>query len=452
MSRGGVMPNGFDPGTAQALPPRLGELVTRRQRVLGAGYRLFYDEPVEVVRGSGVHLFDEQGNDYLDAYNNVPCVGHCHPHVAEAIAAQARTLNTNTRYLDGHILDYAERLLATHADSLDTVMFTCTGSEATDLALRIARYATGARGVIVTSNAYHGVTTAAAEVSPSLGAGSPLGKVVRAVALPPLAADLEEASAVMAANVRAAMADLKAEGHGIAAFLADSVFSSDGLRPGPPGFLQAVADAVRSAGGLYIADEVQSGFGRTGERMWGYQRHGLEPDLATMGKPMGNGIPIAAVALRSKLVEEFGREVRYFNTFGGNSVSIAAATAVLDVLEREGLLKNAVEVGGFMLERLTSLAADRPYLDVVRGVGLYLGADLIDPASGDPDPALARRIVNQLRRRRVLISATGPAAHTLKIRPPLPFGREDAERLLGELEQVLAEVDLQPASQTGAHP
>jgi 4-aminobutyrate aminotransferase-like enzyme len=441
MTSTGGMPNSFDMNQADLLDPELAELVTRRSRVLGAGYRLFYDEPVQVVRGEGVHLFDELGRDYLDAYNNVPCVGHCHPYVANAIATQARTLNTNTRYLDARILDYSERLLATHGNGLTNVMYTCTGSEATDLALRIARYATGAEGIVVTSNAYHGVTAAAAAVSPSLGSGSPLGEDVRTVSAPALGASAEEVGARLAADVRAAIDDLAQQGIRFAAFLADSIFSSDGLCPDPAGFLRPVGEVVRSAGGLYIADEVQSGFARTGEAMWGYQRHGLHPDLVTMGKPMGNGIPIAAVAMRPQLVEEFGREVRYFNTFGGNSVSIAAATAVLDVIETDALMENALSVGGFVRDGLADLSVGRSYLEGVRGAGLYLGVDLVDPDTQQPDGELARRIVNDLRRRRVLISATGPEGHTLKIRPPLPFSREDGDRLLGELEQVLLAVD-----------
>jgi len=441
------MPNSFDIARAGALPPELSELIARRGRVLGAGYRLFYDEPVHLVRGQGVHLFDEHGHGDLDAYNNVPCVGHCHPYVADAIAKQVRTLNTNTRYLDEQILDYAERLLATHGDGLRNVIYTCTGSEATDLALRIARYATGARGIVVTSNAYHGVTTAAAEVSPSLGAGAPLGEDVRTVPPPRLGESAKEVGARLAADVRKAIDGLGQQGTRFAAFLADSIFSSDGLRPQPAGFLKPVIEAVHDAGGLYIADEVQSGFARTGEAMWGYQRHGLDPDLATMGKPMGNGIPIAAVAMRPELVAEFGREVRYFNTFGGNSVSIAAAAAVLDVIENERLMEHALSVGGYVRDRLADLAADRPYLEGVRGAGLYLGVDLVDPEKRQPDGELALRVVNELRRRRVLISATGPEGHTLKIRPPLPFARYDGQRLLGELEQVLLAVD---AAQTTA--
>jgi 4-aminobutyrate aminotransferase-like enzyme len=437
MPRTGAMPNSFDSSMEGRLAPELRTLVARRRSVLGAGYRLFYDEPVQFVRASGVLLFDAQGNDYLDAYNNVPCVGHCHPYVADAITRQVTTLNTNTRYLAEPILDYAERLCATHSAGLQNVMFACTGSEATDLALRIARYATGKRGIVVTSNAYHGVTSAAAEVSPSLGAGSPLGHGVRTIDPPGLGENADAVGGDLVAGLRRAIADLQREGTGFAAFLADSIFSSDGLRPAPPGFLRAVADEVRDAGGLYVADEVQSGFGRTGDAMWGYQRHGLDPDIVTMGKPMGNGIPISGVAMRPELVENFGREVRYFNTFGGNSVSIAAATAVLDVLESERLIANSSQVGRFVRDGLASLAADHGCLDGVRGAGLYLAVDVVDPETQLPDPDLARQLVNELRGRRVLISSSGPDGHSLKIRPPLPFAQSDGERLLTELDEAL---------------
>ena len=285
----------------------------------------------------------------------MPSVGHCHPRVTEAIARQAATLNTHTRYASELILDYAERLLGTYPAELGNVMFTCTGSEAVDLALRIARFLTGGEGTIITANAYHGVTTAAAEISPSLGPAVPLGRAVWTVA-PPAAQESENS---LAERVRNSIADMNRHGVRLAAFIADSLFSSDGIRPDPAGVLKPVVDAVHEAGGLYIADEVQPGFGRTGEAMWGFQRHGIVPDLAVMGKPMGNGMPIAGVAARPEILEEFGHKIRYFNTFGGNSVSIAAAAAVLDVIETEGLRENARVVGRYLRDTLTDIAGRR---------------------------------------------------------------------------------------------
>ena len=424
-----TMVNGFDMNSVDALDPELRRIVERRASLLGPAYKLFYANPVRIVRGEGVHLYDADGQAYLDAYNNVPSVGHCHPRVVEAIARQAATLNTHTRYASELILDYAERLLRLYPDGLGHVMFTCTGSEAVDLALRVARFYTGGEGVVITANAYHGVTAAAAEISPSLGPAVPLGRSVWTVAPP--------TDQTFAHQVRAAIADMNRHGVRLAAFIADSLFSSDGIRPDPAGFLRPVVEVVHDAGGLYIADEVQPGFGRTGEAMWGFQRHGIVPDLAVMGKPMGNGMPIAGVAARPEILEEFGSKIRYFNTFGGNSVCIAAAAAVLDVIEAEGLRQNALAVGLYLRDTLEAIAKDEPRISAVRVCGLYAAADFADPATGEPDGATAIRVVNGLRDRRVLISATGPDGSSLKIRPPLPFARPHVDRLAEALTDTL---------------
>ncbi|HEX3712915.1 MAG TPA: aspartate aminotransferase family protein [Trebonia sp.] len=429
-----VMVNGFEPARAGGLPPAERELIARREAALGGAYRLFYQQPVEFVRGAGVHLYDPAGNAYLDAYNNVPSVGHSHPHVTESVGRQLATLNTHTRYLTDGVVRYAERLLAVHdLGAPGHAMFTCTGSEANDLALRIAREYTGGTGVIVTANAYHGVTAAVAELSPSLGPNVPLGPHVRAVPAP-------AAGVNFTAAVAWAIADLDRHGIRLAAFLADSLFSSDGVLPDPAGFLGPVAEMVRGAGGLYIADEVQSGFWRTGTHMWGYQRHGIAPDIVTMGKPMGNGLPIAGLVARQEVLTEFGRRARYFNTFGGNPVCVAAASAVLDVLDTEGLPANSAATGGYLRDAVTLLAVDSPVLGSVRGAGLYLGIDVIDPATGMPSAALAAAVVNGMRDRRVLISATGARGSVLKVRPPLPFGREHADQFLAALDEVLSGV------------
>lgn len=416
------MVNAFDAARADALSPAVRDLIARRDAALGGAYRLFYASPVQFVRGEGVYLYDPDGNAYLDAYNNVPSVGHSHPHVTEAVTRQLQTLNTHTRYLTAGVIDYAERLLATHQADGAHAMFTCTGSEANDLALRIARHHTGGTGVIVTANAYHGVTAAVAEVSPSLGV--PLGPHVRTVPAPPTVA-----------GVAAAIAGLAGNGIRLAAFLADSLFSSDGVLP-DAAELGQVRHLVHEAGGLYIADEVQSGFGRTGSHLWGYQRHDLDPDIVTMGKPMGNGMPIAGIIARHDVLEDFGRTVRYFNTFGGNPVCVAAAAAVLDVLESESLPANAEATGAYLKAELTRLAAGSAVLAEVRGAGLYVGVDVVD-AAGEPSGELAAAIVNGMRDRRVLISATGPHGHTLKIRPPLPFSGQHADQFLSALSDTL---------------
>ncbi|MBS1888586.1 MAG: aminotransferase class III-fold pyridoxal phosphate-dependent enzyme [Actinobacteria bacterium] len=413
------------------------ELLARRRAALGPAYRHFYEDPVEVVRGEGTRLYDADGIEYLDAYNNVPCVGHSNPRVVAAIAEQAARLNTHTRYLAEPILAYSERLLASLGAPLGHVMFTCSGSEAVDVALRLARFETGRAGVVATANAYHGTTTASAEVSPSLGPAVAPGPTVRLIAAPsPEATDAEAEGRRMAAHLAAAVADLEAAGHGFAAFVCDSIFSSDGIRPGPVGLLRPLAEEVRRQGGLFVADEVQTGFARTGEEMWGFRRHGIEPDLVTLGKPMGNGMPIAATAARADLLDRFGRETRFFSTFGGNSVSIAAATAVLDEIEAQDLQQNALTVGTYLLAGLTALAHRSPHLANPRGAGLFLAVDIPDPdATGTP-----ARLLEALRDRRVLAGLTGPAADTLKIRPPLVFSQTDADRLLAALDQALADL------------
>jgi 4-aminobutyrate aminotransferase-like enzyme len=427
-----VMVNAFDGSPAADLPPASRDLVRRREAALGGAYRLFYASPVEFVRGSGVYLYDPAGEAYLDAYNNVPSVGHSHPHVTEAVTRQLATLNTHTRYLTEGVVGYAERLLAAHDLGAPAhAMFTCTGSEANDLALRIARHHTGGTGVIVTANAYHGVTAALAELSPSLGPNIPLGADVRVVPAPSPGVNFTT-------SVAWAIADLERHGVRLAAFLADSIFSSDGVFPDPAGFLAPIAEITRAAGGLYIADEVQSGFGRTGTHMWGYQRHGIAPDIVTMGKPMGNGLPIAGMVARQEVLADFGRNARYFNTFGGNPVCVAAAAAVLDVLEAERLPANAAATGTYLRDGLARLAAGSPVLGEVRGAGLYLGVDVTDPATGAPSAGLAAAVVNGMRERHVLISATGPLGNVLKIRPPLPFGPEHADQFLAALADAVA--------------
>nr|WP_237165779.1 aspartate aminotransferase family protein [Mycolicibacterium peregrinum] len=434
-----TMVNSYDPATAPELSPRSRALLERRQRVLGPGYRLFYANPVEVVRGERAHLFDADGNDYLDAYNNVPSVGHCHPVVTEALSRQAATVNTNTRYLTEGVVAYAEDLLSTFESTFEHVTFTSTGSEANDLAYRIARHETGREGIIVTRNAYHGLTARVAEFSPSLGVGSPLGPHVRLVDAPDESLVDGDLGAHFAAEVRAAIDDLTRHGYGLAAMYADTIFSSDGIFADPPGFLAAAVAAVHAAGGLFIADEVQPGFTRLGSSWWGYQRHGIEPDMVTLGKPMGNGMPIAAVVQREAIGEKFGRDMRYFNTFGGNSVSIAAAHAVLTTIRDERLLESVRVVGEVLKEGITSLTRDNPRVISVRGAGLFIGVEVCKQGLGGrslPDAELASRYVNELRERRVLISASGPEGNVLKVRPPLCFDTADADRFLTAFESV----------------
>lgn len=424
----------FDPARVDELDDRTAELVRRRAAALGPAYRLFYREPLEFVRGERAHLFDRDGADYLDAYNNVPSVGHAHPRVVAAIAEQAARLNTHTRYLSEATVDYAEQLLATFPDGLSHVMFTCTGSEANDLALRVAKAATGGTGVIVTWNAYHGVTTEVAGISPSLVGLDGMPEWARAIRTPGRVPG--GAAANIAEAVEATIGELAAFGIRPAALIVDTIFASDGVYPVIEGLPDAAA-AIRKAGGLFIADEVQPGFGRLGDGMWGFARHGIEPDIVTIGKPMGNGQPVAAMVVRPEMLEPFATGMRYFNTFGGNPVAIAAAQATFDVLRDEGLIENARRMGARIVDGVRAIGS--PRIAEVRGAGLFIGVDLVD-AAGAPDEALALDVLNGLRDRRVLLSATAFDNATLKIRPPLVFDDADADRLLTELDAVLGSV------------
>jgi 4-aminobutyrate aminotransferase-like enzyme len=428
------MPNAYTPG-AVALDPQDEARIARRARLLGPAYRLFYEQPLHLVRGEGVWLYDRDGRAYLDTYNNVASVGHCHPRVVAAMAQQAGTLATHTRYLHDGILDYAERLLALFPPALSHVMFTCTGSEANDLAFRIARAATGGTGIIVTDNAYHGVTLATAEASMSIGPATAPGPTVFPVPAPSVENYPAGIATGFAAAVTAACADMAAKGIKPAALIVDTVFSSDGVLPNPAGFLAPAAAAIRAAGGLFIADEVQPGFGRTGGQMWGFERHGLLPDMVSLGKPMGNGYPMAGLVLQPQVIADFGSKARYFNTFGGNAVAAAVGLAVLDVIRDEGLMANAATVGAAFATGLRSLAQRHNCIGETRAAGLFLGTDIL--SDGQPDATRAARLVNDLRQNGILISATGPRGHILKIRPPLPFSLANVDHFLTTLDRVL---------------
>ncbi len=407
----------------------ISDALARRQRVLAPTYRLFYEEPVHVVRGEGVWLYDVEGRRFLDCYNNVPVVGHCHPEVVARLAAQAAQLNTHTRYITDTPIELAERLLATLPRALTSVTFTCTGSEANDLAVRISKVATGRTGFIVTEGAYHGTTETLSRMSPVTGV--PTAPEVFTVKAPVEPQDAVE----FAPRVRACIEAMRRAGVQPAALLVDAIFGSDGVASHPPGFLADAAAEIHAAGGLFIADEVQPGFGRTGDAMWGFLRHEVIPDIVTMGKPMGNGHPVAALVARPEVMDEFARQHRYFNTFGGNTVSCAVALAVLDVIERENLTGHARVTGEYVRQGLLLLAKRYPTIRAVRGAGLFLGVQM-------ENRELTTRVVNDLRRAGVLIGSAGRSADVLKIRPPLVFTRADADLLLETLEAVLKHAPL----------
>ncbi len=414
------------------LAPATADLIRRRRATFGPTSMLFYKRPLHVVRAEGVWLYEADGTRCLDAYNNVPSIGHCHPAVTAAVAKQMGILNTHTRYLHDGVYAYAERLLATMPAEVSNIVFTCTGSESVDLALRIARSVTGRKGLIATENAYHGNTSAVTEVSPSSASTEPPAPHVVLVPAPDTCrGGAEGLGPRFAASVRDAIDTLKARGFAPAALIADSIFSSDGIFPGDNGFLAEAISAIRDAGGLFIADEVQPGFVRTGEAMWGFQRHGIVPDIVAMGKPMGNGFPIGGVAIRPDLLAAFGAHNGYFNTFGGNPVAAAAGAAVLDVIAAEDLQENAHDTGTYLRDGLAALAQREPAIGDVRGAGLYIGVELVsDRESRAPDRDAAERLVNAMRTRNVLIGTAGKFGNILKIRPPLVFRREHADIFL----------------------
>lgn len=431
-----LMPNRFRPGES-VLSAREADLIARRDAVLGASYRLQYRKPVHFVRAEGMWLYDPDGRGYLDFYNNVPSLGHCNPEVNAAMAEQAGRISANTRYLEPRLVEYAERLTATFPAEINRVVFTCTGSESNDLALRIARLASGGEGVIVSSYAYHGTSAAVAAVSPNLGDAVNLSPFVRMVTLPgPEGAP--DAAAHFESQVRAAIHDLKRRGIGVAALLFDSIFSSDGVWIDPPGFIAGGVAAVREAGGLVIADEVQPGFGRTGAQMWGFQRHGIVPDLVSLGKPMGNGFPIGAVVGRQAPMERFGVTARYSNTFAGNTVGIACADAVLTIIQRDGFLAQVQRTGDRLRKGLEAMMPRQHALRGIRNAGLFFGIDIGTQAT----PAAARRklaldLVNALRDDGVLISTTGANEDTLKVRPPLICEAGHVDLFLAALDRAL---------------
>ncbi|MDR7126760.1 aminotransferase class III-fold pyridoxal phosphate-dependent enzyme [Pseudotabrizicola sp. 4114] len=420
----------------------MADLMERRRTLLGPKVSTFYDDPVHIVRGEGVWLWDAKGRKYLDCYNNVPHVGHCNARVVEAICKQAATLNTHTRYLHEGILDYVERLTATFGDPLKTAILTCTGSEANDIALRMAEGMTGKRGIIATDATYHGNTTLVSHLSrsnvPEVGFG--LGQYLRHVEAPDSYRIPDPDGQRFAGKVQAAIDDLERAGTGFAALIVCPLFLNEGFPTQAEGWLRPAADAVRRAGGLLICDEVQSGFGRSGSHFWGHQKQGIVPDVVTMGKPMGNGHPVAGLVTRPDIMARFRGSFRYFNTFGGNPVSCAAAMAVLEELQVRDLQANAARIGRLAHQRLTDLARKYPVIGDVRQSGMVFGAEFVlDRETKAPAAAYADLVVNRMRERGIILSRLGRDKNTLKIRPPMPFGEEHLDLLMTTLDVVLAE-------------
>lgn len=420
------------------------DLLERRLRITGKSTVLFYDRPLAPVRGEDVWLYEADGRKYLDVYNNVPNVGHCHPHVVSALCRQAGMLNIHTRYLHEEMIRYAERLTATYDAPLSRLVMTCTGTESNELAIRAARHLSGHSGLIVSDFSYHGNSRTLAEATTGLPAPEALAPHVRAIRIPDLTLTPGDETAALAASVAQvaqAIRELDAAGFGVAALLIDTLFTTEGLPRLPEGYVEQIVGLVRQAGGFYIADEVQPGFGRTGESLWGYRLHGVVPDFVTMGKPMGNGHPVAGVATSPDILDRFATDALYFNTFGGTPVSAAVANAVLDVIETEGLVENARVQGAYVRQRLEDLMTRHEAVASVRGTGLFFGLEIVaDRTSNAPDAARTKRIVNLMRENGVLISRIGRDDNILKMRPPLTFQREHADLLIETLDEVLAQV------------
>ncbi len=408
---------------APAPPMDDAELAVRRRAVLGAAITPpTYARPVHVSRGRGAWLFEADGRRVLDAYNNVPVVGHCHPRVTEAVVRQTRAINTHSRYLYEPLVDLGERIIQSMPAGLglDTIMLVNSGSEANDIAWRIATAATGNGGGLVTGFAYHGVTTVINDMSPEEWVDDYRPDFVETLA------------EIAGGATEDAIARLAQRGVAPAAVYLDTGFTSDGFLEPEPSEVQAITAAVRAAGGLVVADEVQAGHGRNGEHLWSFQSYGLEPDFVTMGKPMGNGYPVAALVTRSDLAERFAETTEFFSTFGGNTVAASAALAVLDVIDDYRLVDHVARVGARLKSEIERVAAGHPEIVAVRGRGLLIGVEMVDPRR-------AGQVVDAMREHGVLIGRTGPHHDTLKIRPPLVFSDEHIPVLIDALVAALAE-------------
>ena len=413
-------------------------LAQRRDRFLGAGTALFYEEPVHIVRGEGVSLFGADGRRYVDMYNNVPCVGHCHPHVVEAVSRQVATLNVHSRYLHDGVVDYAERLTGLHHGAIESAIFACTGTEANEVALMMARAATGGRGIICTDHAYHGNSV---EVSRLTRCTDSEGEV-RSIPFPETFRYNRDADAGehFLARLEAVIAGFARDGIPFAGMLVCPLFANEGLPNVPDGFMARAIELVHAAGGLFICDEVQSGLGRPG-RWWGYEFMDFEPDIVTMGKPIGAGIPLSAVAASRSLVETFRDKTHYFNTFASSPLQAAAGSAVLDVIENEGLLEQVTSVGEWLCAHLQAVHQRCEALGDVRGKGLFLGLEWVkDRNTKTPDREGAVRMVNALKERGYLISNAGAHDNVLKLRPPLVFSQADAEGFVEAFEATVEEL------------
>lgn len=419
------------------------ELLEKRRALLGPNVSTFYRRPVHIVRGEDVWLWDADGRRYLDCYNNVPHVGHCNPRVVDAICAQSRRLNVHSRYLHENLPNYVERLTATFGGELSNALLTCTGSEANDIALRMAEAMTGKRGVIATDATYHGNTSLVSQLSasnpPAYGYG--LSQYVRHVEAPDSLRIHDPQGQRFASRVQEQIDDLERSGIGFAALIVCPLFLNEGFPTQAPGWLRPAEQVVRQAGGFLICDEVQSGFARSGSHFWAHQKQGVSPDVVTMGKPMGNGYPVAGLVTRPEVMAQFRGSYRYFNTFGGNPVACAAAMAVLEEIEQRNLQANAARIGALAATALTELSRRYGVIGNVRQSGMVFGVEFLkDRYTLEPASGFADQVVEAMRERGVLLSKLGRHKNTLKIRPPMTFSEEHLGLLVQALDDVLAEL------------
>ena len=422
------------------------ETLFNRERLLGRNLSIAYRNPVKIVRGEMQYLFDESGRRFLDAYNNVAHVGHCNPRVVEAGQRQMALLNTNTRYLSDNVLNLAERIIATLPEKLNTCFFVNSGSEANELALRLARAHTGAIDLIVLDHAYHGNTTTMIDISPYKhdgpgGIGPPAW--VHKVPLPDLYRGLyrgvgPEIASLYSQHVVAVINSLWTTDKKLCGFIAESLPSVGGQILLPESYLGQVYSVVRAAGGVCIADEVQTGYGRVGSHFWGFERYGVVPDIVVLGKPIGNGHPLGAVITTKEIAQSFNNGMEFFSTFGGNNVSAAIGTAVLEVVLDERLQAHAASTGEQLLNELRKLMKHHSCIGEVRGTGFFIGVELVEHRETlEPATELADRVVNEMRERAILLGTDGPFHNVIKIRPPMPFSAGDAAELVLNLDQVL---------------
>jgi 4-aminobutyrate aminotransferase-like enzyme len=448
---GALFPNpacllNLDDALVDGRPRTTADLLAGRKARFADNLKLSYRKPITMVRGWKHYLFDQDGRCYLDAYNNVPHVGHCHPRLVAVAEKQMRRLNTNTRYLNPAQTDYAEALSATLPDGLDVCFFLNSASEANELALRLARAHTGALDTIVMQTGYHGNTNAAIDISDyKFGGPGGRGKAdwVHVVPNPdPYRGEYKhgdnDAGRKYAAHVSAAIEGIQARGKSLAAFICETFPSVGGQIIPVEGYLRHVYTAVRAAGGLCIADEVQTGLGRIGSHFWAFETQGVVPDIVVLGKPIGNGHPMGALVTTRAIADSFANGMEFFSTFGGSTLSCVIGREVLRIVEEEGLQDNARAVGGYLLGGLKALESRHPIIGEARGMGLFLGVELVkDRETLEPATEAASTVTNRLREHRILIGTDGPFDNVLKIRPPLTFSRSDADLLVERLDEVL---------------